>query len=146
MLHYCVIQLHTGVASILFASASASTSPILIWFSGKLHKFAVLHENLDQRNLIPFTSTILELTKKFADLALQPTLVENMKKNLIHKDLLIHGGLMQTRDYEPWFLWNFCILLFQAPVPVRDYFTKECFLEGVATQGSLSNLWQNLSI
>jgi hypothetical protein len=38
---------------------------------------------------------------------------------------------MQTRDYEPWFLWHFCILLFQAPVPVRDYFTKECFLEGV---------------
>jgi len=82
MLHYRAIQLHTGVASILFASASASASisPILIWFSGKLHKFTVLHENLDQWNLIPFTSTVLELTKFFADLALQPTLVENMKK------------------------------------------------------------------
>lgn len=146
MLHYCVIQLHTRVASILLASASASTSPILIWFSEKLHKFAILHENLDQQNVIPFTSTLLELTKDYADLALQPTLVENMKKKSYSQGSTDTWGLMQTRDYEPWFLWHFCILLFQAPVPVRDYFTKECFLEGVVTQGSLSNLWQNLPI
>lgn len=92
MLHYCAIQLHTRVASILLASASASTSPILIWFSGKLHKFAVLHENLDQWNVIPFTWTFLELTKDYADLALQPTLVENTKKKILFTRIYWYMG------------------------------------------------------